>query len=398
MAVAGYPSSYQVPGGTSGPLTPNGQNLFAAQMAGGGSNAYGGPAYGYNSQAAQQIPGPYLQGAPGAPTPQFQAQEFMSPAIAQYVAQFQASQAAQQQAINAGLLQAMQGLGTRRDAAAKSVTALTPQVAATLGSELAAQANTQAVSSTGLRGPMVAPTVGGQTLANVVAAGAKETAATNKSSSADLQAGVAADYTKGKTTLSNQQMANQSEVARQQQAFDLQMMAMKAQFAQQQQGAKLAFEQRQWEMAQAKGQRNDDALRQHGWDIENRNWEAEQNRLGTAAQEKGSPALRPEYANVGLTQGQVQEAESNSGFQGLSQQITNAKDSELPRLLSQISDSLRGQPAMLTMLQILHPQAWANYEHKDWSLPKPKMQSTYQAPGPFGSQDPYGGYNSTVVS
>jgi hypothetical protein len=226
MAVAGAPAP-------SEQLTPSGMQLFAAQAAGGGGTYTGAQTVNpnYNSAAAQQmIPAPYTQPAPAAPRPP-QMPNFMTPAMSQYVNQFKASQEAQQQAINAGLLNAMQGLGERRDAASSTVAATQPQLAASLGSEQAAQAHTQSMGA-GLP-PAAAPTVDGQTLSNVVAAGAKETAAANKSSGAAMNAGVAADYTKGKTTLSNQQMQNIAQVQQQQQQFDQQMVAMKAQAEQQ---------------------------------------------------------------------------------------------------------------------------------------------------------------------
>src|SRR5258708_1791601 len=99
MAVAGAPapalqSSYALP--DSGP-------------AGGAPNS--------------NVPGTYppVATAPTAPapTPIAPPTSFMTPALLQYVNQFRQSQAQQQQAMNAGLVQALQGLGERRDAAAK---------------------------------------------------------------------------------------------------------------------------------------------------------------------------------------------------------------------------------------------------------------------------------------
>jgi hypothetical protein len=153
----------------------------------------------------------------------------MTPALQQYVNQFQQSQAAQQQAMNAGLVQALQGLGSRRDAAAK--------VAATLPGQYeqaytqATQAGQAAANTAGKAlnlGPGVPAASGAtqQAAAGDLGANAAVNAAGREGGIAGqplLQAGINADYSKGATTLANTNMQNQASVDQQQGAFDQQL-------------------------------------------------------------------------------------------------------------------------------------------------------------------------------
>lgn len=235
MAIA-LQSSYAQP--DSGPAggAPN-SNPFVGP--GGGSAPADDPRYRVNPNSAPvPTPGAAVPGAtPFAPPP-----SFMTPALQQYVNQFRQSQSAQQQALNAGLVQALQGLGERRDAAAK-VSATLPaeyqkQYAAATASQHAA-----AHAGDGITGP--APTSEGnaevaKNNALITAANTQEQAA-GLSNQPLLQAGITADYSKGKTTLSNTDMANKAAVAQQQEQFDQQMAMAQAQWQQQQQSQQAGY-------------------------------------------------------------------------------------------------------------------------------------------------------------
>jgi hypothetical protein len=157
--------------------------------------------------------------------------DFMSPAMTQYVQQFQASQAKQQQAINAGLMQAMQGLGQRRDAAANLVASMPGQY-----NNIMNEANADLANSKGANAPMIGRNGGpapvdaaGASNAQLIANSNKQIGIAGKEGTPLLQAGVTADYSKGATTLSNQKMQNDASLAQQAQAFAMQQAQAKAQ-------------------------------------------------------------------------------------------------------------------------------------------------------------------------
>lgn len=161
--------------------------------------------------------------------------QFMTPSMQRYVDQFKASQGRQQEAINSGLLQAMQGLGARRDAAAK--------VAAQVPGEYDkayAQANAdqrQFAKDAGFAGQK---TIGGGLEDKAMAAANAQSKASGHANQPILEAGITADYSKGATTLNNTHMQNQAAISEQQQAFDLQMLNAQAQWDSQQQQYKQA--------------------------------------------------------------------------------------------------------------------------------------------------------------
>jgi hypothetical protein len=177
---------------------------------------------------------------PIAPPPQL---DFMTPAMQRYVNQFQQSQTAQQQAINAGLVQALSGLGQRRDAAA--------QVAATLPGE-ATKAYQEATANQALAQKNAGfghETIGGNADQALITAANTQELAAAKGNQPLLNAGITADYSKGATTLQNTKMQNQAAVAQQQQSFDQQMLQAQAQYQQQQQDRAAGY-QHDREMAQ----------------------------------------------------------------------------------------------------------------------------------------------------
>ena len=155
-----------------------------------------------------------------------QGPQFMTEAMQKYVNQFNQSQAAQQQSINAGLVQALAGLGSRRDAASK--------VAATLPGEydkayLHATANQQQAQKNAAFGH---DTIGGNANEPLITAANTQQQAAGHANQPLLEAGIAADYSKGATTLANTKMQNEADVAAGQRAFDMQMLQSQAQFQQ----------------------------------------------------------------------------------------------------------------------------------------------------------------------
>lgn len=160
---------------------------------------------------------------------QQQQPDFMTPAMQQYVNQFRQSQTQQQQALNAGLVQAMQGLGERRTAAAN--------VAATLPGEYekayaeATKSQQQAAADSGFGHA----TIGGNATDKLITAANTQERAAGKGAQPLLAAGIAADYSQGRTALANTHMQNQAAVAAAQQDFDRQMLQAQMQWQQQQQ-------------------------------------------------------------------------------------------------------------------------------------------------------------------
>jgi hypothetical protein len=189
---------------------------------------------------------------PPPPPPQWQPPpmpDYMTPAMSQYVSQFQASQAQQQQAINSGLLQAMQGLGQRRDAAAKLVASVPGQYNAIQAQATqAANSNAGAPTVTAGQGAGVAQAAVNSNNA-LIAEGNRSIGQAGASMTPLLNMGVAADYSKGQTTLNNTHMMNQAAIAQQQTDFDQKMAEMKASAAQ------------DW-MKMQYGYHHDDAVRQ----------------------------------------------------------------------------------------------------------------------------------------
>lgn len=193
----------------------------------------------YNPAAAGRFGGPQSNlgggngtappASPPAPAPAWQPAEmpdFMTPAMQSYVNQFKASQASQQQAINAGLMQAMQGLGQRRDAAAQlvaSVPGTYQGISNAANADSAAANKLVADQPNGVTGPATQAIQQLNTNAN------NSIATAGKQITPLLNMGVAADYSKGQTTLSNQQMQNNAALAQQQSQFDQHMLDQRAQ-------------------------------------------------------------------------------------------------------------------------------------------------------------------------
>jgi hypothetical protein len=148
----------------------------------------------------------------------------MTPAMQTYVDQFKQSQAAQQQALNANLIQALGGLGERRSAAAKVAATLPGQF--NQAYEQAAQSQAQAAQQAGFGHPVIGA---GRDQALITAANTQQRAA-GLANQPLLQAGITADYSKGQTALQNTNMQNQSAIAQAQQDFARQLfMAQQAQ-------------------------------------------------------------------------------------------------------------------------------------------------------------------------
>lgn len=165
------------------------------------------------------------------------APEFMTPAMQAYVNQFQQSQQAQQQALNGSLVQALQGLGQRRDAAAK--------VAATLPGQFEqayARANTsQQQAAKDAARAFAGPTTAGSADNPLIAASNADQRAAGQAAQPLLQAGITADYSKGATTLANTDMANKASLAEQQSQFDQQLAMAAQQWAEHQQQQQSAY-------------------------------------------------------------------------------------------------------------------------------------------------------------
>jgi hypothetical protein len=188
--------------------------------------------YGFNPQSPMAPP------TQPTPTPFTAPPTFMTPALQQYVNQFRQSQAAQQQAMNAGLVQALQGLGERRDAASKVAAQLPAQYEQAY--QQATQAGQAAANTAGAalnlgKGVPAASAVTQQAAAGDLGANAAVNAAGREAGVAGqplLQAGITADYSKGANTLQNTNMQNQAAVDQQQAAFDQQMALAQASYEQ----------------------------------------------------------------------------------------------------------------------------------------------------------------------
>lgn len=158
------------------------------------------------------------------------------PGVQAYVQQFAASQGAQQQAINASLLQAMQGLGARRDAAAKVVATAPQEATQAYHNALAAQTAAGKTAAHAAGGP----TIGGSAMdATLAHASAIANAGAQKGQPL-LEAANTANYTQGQNALNNTQLQNEGALQQQQAQFDQSMalakMGYDAQAAAAQQG------------------------------------------------------------------------------------------------------------------------------------------------------------------
>lgn len=157
------------------------------------------------------------------PTP-----SFMTPAVQAYINQFQQSQEAQQQAMNAGLGSALSGLAARRDAAAATAAQLPAQYEQAYRQLTGADTRSAAAAGNAFQGSgsakpaQQANAAGNQTMNDI---GALQPL---------LKAGITADYTQGQTALENTNMQNQAAVADQQRQFDQQLALAQIQFQEQQ--------------------------------------------------------------------------------------------------------------------------------------------------------------------
>lgn len=227
MGAANPGNGYQPIQGVQGPPQPTLSSGFGSLPSKDGT-------YGLGNLTPQ---GAALVGQPAgnAPAPAAPAAPnvgFMTPAMQNYINQFNASQESQSQALNAGLLGAMQGLGQRRDAAAQVANALPASYEAAYKQSAADEAHAarQAVSAYGAKGKQA---IGG---GRDAAANAGMIAAEKASGASEvpfIQSGITADYSKGATTLSNTDMQNKAAIAQQQSQFDEQMALAQAQYQQQ---------------------------------------------------------------------------------------------------------------------------------------------------------------------
>lgn len=145
---------------------------------------------------------------------------FLTPEMQRYINQFRSSQGAQQSAINAGLVQALQGLGERRDAAAKVANTLPAQYDERLKAHKANAARANTVADTAFGGRA---TPGENADKGVNIGRAASATAAGHATQPLLQAGITADESKGRTTLANTHMQNQASIAATQQEFDSRM-------------------------------------------------------------------------------------------------------------------------------------------------------------------------------
>lgn len=215
----------QYPVAQPAPLTP----AAGPQM----TSSYGtGGGYGRGGSGFYPGTGTIPAAPPAAPPPPPPTPEFMTPAMQTYVNQFHQSQAAQQQAMNSALVQSLQGLGARRDAAAKAVATLP-------GEYNTAYANATADQRQAAKDAGAAFGVGaGSNIHAGEAANAARTAGDKTAGIAAnpiIQSGVTADYTKGVQTLGNEDFQNKAVLAQNQQAFDLAMAQNQAQWQHDQQ-------------------------------------------------------------------------------------------------------------------------------------------------------------------
>ena len=200
-----------------------------------------GPMYPGSTPATQQAAAASPPATPTTAPAPVPAAPFMTPAMQTYVNQFRSSQAQQQQALNGALVQALQGLGERRDSAAK-VAATLPGAyeqqyqEATANQHLADQQAGQGLPGAGAKGvaqanPVVAGAVKGDQA--LLATSNKDQAAIGKESQPLLSAAITADTTKGQNTLANTNLSNEAALSQQQQAFDQQMSLAQASYQQQ---------------------------------------------------------------------------------------------------------------------------------------------------------------------
>jgi hypothetical protein len=229
----------------------------------GGSGFYGpgkgyfDPSAQYNDPAAPAIPNPPSTGAPYSQygvTPQQFASQYAAPAaptdtrtpaqwaadlaklagatpqpnlsagMQAYAGQFAASQQQQQQAINAGLLSAMAGLGQRRDAASKVVAGMPGQFQAIYN-----EATNGATHGVVPMPANLTPAAKAAEIANNNTNAGERAGylAAGKGITPLMEAGVTADYSKGVSTLDNTKMQNEAALAQQNQAFQLEMAKSK---------------------------------------------------------------------------------------------------------------------------------------------------------------------------
>lgn len=241
----GPPISYGYNQPQQGP--PMASSISGNMDAGGGSLA----GYLHPDPAAATMQNQTTPVAPGDPG-------FMTPAMQQYVNQFNQSQSSQQQVINAGLLQALQGLGSRRDAAAKAASALPAEYQKSYVQATAAANNAARTAAAAA----VGKTIGGAAIAPMIASANAGTLQANQDSQPLLQAGITADYSKGVTALDNTHMQNQAQIASQQQAFDMQQLKDAAAYQQNQNDTK----QKQGYDAIMQQKQADDAAKLHTLD------------------------------------------------------------------------------------------------------------------------------------
>jgi hypothetical protein len=253
MAVPGAPSlagpaapgmdpalvtGYQAPGvGPRGPAAPPAP--LPSTLGNGTFNGY--PSNGESLSGGGAVP--LRQGTRSYEPGEMTGPSHMTDAMATYVAQFQRSQAAQQQAINAGLVQALGGLGQRRDAASK--------VVATLPGEFD-KAYLQATANQHEQAKLTAPPTSPVPLSERAAAAeranqASITAGNTQAQAAGhanqplLEAGIAADYSKGATTLDNTKMQNQAALSDEATQFAMQQYRDQFQADQSRQAAGEAY-------------------------------------------------------------------------------------------------------------------------------------------------------------
>lgn len=275
----------------------------------------------------------------------------MTPAMQAYVDQFKQSQAAQQQTINAGLLQAMHGLGERRDAAAQLVASLPGQygnIQNEANQDLAASAQTAAL-------PKGVPTTAdAQAVMNTtnqgIANGNAQIGIAAKQGVPLLNMATAADYSKGATTLQNTHMMNQAQIQAQQQGFDSDMLKAQAQF--------------QHDQA-AQQQAHSDALAlermREGHDTNERTsteaWQASQNKASADA----APALDPVLAQQGITQGDATRAKQSPAYVEYSKALGADSTKDAEGRAAMIRAHLQAtNPALLAVLVEEFPTQFAN--------------------------------------
>lgn len=301
-------------------------------------------------------PGPQPTGlglAAGNDTSSASSADFMTPAMQQYVDQFKASQANQQQAINAGLMQAMQGLGQRRDAAAQLVSSLPGQYGTIMNEANADQKNSAAVDARA-KGAPVSPNSAAVLGANsqLISNANKQIGIAGKQGVPLLNMAVAADYSKGATTLNNTHMQNQAQLADRQQAFDSDMLKSQAAWQQQQEQSKVA-QNNAFAMEQMR-EAHDQAMASA-----DRAWKTDQNKAALANQ----PATDPTLAQAGVTQAEASTIKASKQYQELSGQLSRASAKDAQGQAAMITSWLADKnPTLLKILAAENPTVFKDAE------------------------------------